>query len=75
MANGDKLLEKHITEGAGNAQYTSKFAVASLIEAIATWINEQLFISLRGRAHFFLFWLMNVKTSPHRKSFLYVAGG
>ena len=42
VANGDKLLEKHLTEGPGNAQNTSKFSIVALIEAIVTWIDENL---------------------------------
>ena len=52
VANGDKLLEKHLTEGPGNAQHTSKFSIVSLIEAIATWIDEKLFDSLKNSPYF-----------------------
>ena len=38
-ANGDEFLQLHRTQGARNAQYTSKFAVTSLIEAINTWLE------------------------------------
>ena len=50
--NGDQLLKKHIEEGPGNAQYTSKFSTTSLIEAIATWIDQELLESLRKSPFF-----------------------
>ena len=34
MLNGNELLEKHLSEGPSNAQYTSRFCVRVLIEAI-----------------------------------------
>ena len=32
--NGDELLEKHLSEGPSNAQYTSRFSARVLIEVI-----------------------------------------
>ena len=34
VLNGIELLEKHLSEGPSNAQYTSRFSVRMLIEAI-----------------------------------------
>ena len=36
VANGDEFLQKHMEDGPRNAQYTSKFSISSLIEAIGT---------------------------------------
>ena len=36
VANGDNLLQQHIKQNPSNAQYTSKFSVTMLIEAIDT---------------------------------------
>ena len=52
VANGDEFLQKHIKDGPGNAQYTSKFSITSLIEAIGTWLDERLLDSLK-RSPFF----------------------
>ena len=38
VLNGDKLHEKHLSEGPSNAQYTSRFSARLLIEAIDIWI-------------------------------------
>ena len=71
VANGDKVLEKHLAAGPGNAQYTSKFSVLSLIEAIATLVDEKLFDSLKKSPS----WLTSVKTLARRKNFLFAACG
>ena len=42
MLNGDKLLEKHLSEGPSNAQYTSRFSARVLIEVINIWIERKL---------------------------------
>ena len=34
VLNGDELLEKHLSEGPSNAQYTSRVSARVLIEAI-----------------------------------------
>ncbi len=47
VANGDDILMKHIKDGPGNEQYNSKFSITSLIEAIATWVEEKLLESLK----------------------------
>ena len=52
VANGDELLEEHITKGAKNAQYTSKFSSVMLLEAIDTWLERKLFQSLRSSPYF-----------------------
>ena len=46
MLNGDELLEKHLSEGPSNAQYTSRFSARVLIEAIYIWIERKLMCSL-----------------------------
>ena len=53
-ANGDEFLQQHLTQGARNAQYMSKFAVTSLIEAIDSWLGQKLLLSLT-KSPFFLF--------------------
>ena len=40
VANDDHLLEQHIKQNPSNAQYTSKFSVTMLIEAIDTWLER-----------------------------------
>ena len=52
VANGDKLLEEHLTRGASNAQYTSKFSVVMLLEALDTWRGGKQLQSLRSSPHF-----------------------
>lgn len=52
VANGDQLLEQHLMEGPANAQYTSKFSVTSLIEAIDTWLDRKLMESLKESPFF-----------------------
>ena len=46
VANGDNLLEQHIKQNPSNAQYTSKFSVTMMIEAIDTWLERKLLTSL-----------------------------
>ena len=41
VANGDGLLEEHITQGASNAKYTSKYSVVMLLEALNTWLERK----------------------------------
>ena len=53
-ANGDEFLQQHLTQGARNAQYTSKFAVTSLIEAIDTWLERNLLLSLTKSPFFYI---------------------
>ena len=52
IANGDDLLEQHIREQPANAQYTSKFSVAMMVDAIDTWLERRLLSSLKS-SHFF----------------------
>ena len=52
MLNGDELLEKHLSEGPSNAQYTSRFSVRVLIEAIGIWIKRKLMCSLQESSTF-----------------------
>ena len=52
VANDDQLLAQHITEGPANAQYTSKFSMTSLIEAIDTWLDRKLVESLKESPFF-----------------------
>ena len=52
-ANGDEFLQQHLTQGARNAQYTSKFAVTSLIEAIDNWLEQKLLLSLSKSPFFY----------------------
>ena len=47
VLNGDELLEKHLSEGPSNAQYTSRFSVGVLIEAVDIWIERKLIVSRR----------------------------
>lgn len=48
MANGDTLLERHVNEGALNAQYISKFSAVMLMESIDSWVNSKLLESLKS---------------------------
>lgn len=54
VANGDEILKQHVKDGPGNAQYTSKFSVTSLIEAIGIWLDERLLNSLKQSPFFSL---------------------
>ena len=45
VANGDLILERHISEGALNAQYTSKFSTVMIIDS---WVNSKLLESLKS---------------------------
>ena len=47
MLNGDQLLEKHLSEGPSNAQYTSRFSARVLIEAIDIWTERKLMCSFQ----------------------------
>ena len=53
VANEDELLEEHITKGAKNAQYISKFSSVMLLDAIDTWHERKLFQSLMSSPYFF----------------------
>ena len=44
--NGDHLLEQHIKQNPSNVQYTSKFSVPMLLEAMDTWLERKLLTSL-----------------------------
>ena len=46
MLNGGKLIEKHLSEGPSNAQYTSRFSARVLIGAIDILIERKLMCSL-----------------------------
>ncbi|XP_064386984.1 zinc finger MYM-type protein 1-like [Halichondria panicea] len=52
VANGDEQLAHHLEQSPGNAMYTSKFSLTSLIEAIATWLRRKLLKSLRESPFF-----------------------
>ena len=52
MLNGDELLEKHLSEGPSNVQYTSRFSARVLIEAIDIWIERKLMCSLQESLYF-----------------------
>ena len=54
MLNGDEFLEKHLSEGPSNAQYTSRFSARVLIEAIDIWIERKLMCSLQENPYFFI---------------------
>ena len=42
VLNSNELLEKHLSEGPSNAQYTLRFSARVLIEAINIWIERKL---------------------------------
>ena len=48
IANGDGLLEEHLTRGASNAQYTSKFSAVMLLETLETWLERKQIQSLKS---------------------------
>ena len=52
VANGNRLLEEHITQGVSNAQYTSKFSAVMLLEALDTWLERKQLQSLRSSPYF-----------------------
>ena len=52
VANGDGLLEEHITQGASNTQYTSKYSVVMLLEALNTWLERKQLQSLQSSPYF-----------------------
>ena len=52
VTNGDNLLEQHIKQNPSNAQYTSKFSMTMLIEAIDTWLERKLLTSLMSSPFF-----------------------
>ena len=52
MLNGNKLLEKHLSEGPSNAQYTPRFSARVLIEATDIWIERKLMCSLLENSYF-----------------------
>ena len=52
VANGDKILGQHLNECPGNAQYTSKFTVNKLVEAIDMWLESRLLQSLKSSPYF-----------------------
>ena len=54
VLNGDGLLEKHLSEGSSNAQYTSRFSARVLIEAIDIWIETKLMCCLQECPYFFI---------------------
>ncbi|KAI6659401.1 Zinc finger protein [Oopsacas minuta] len=47
-ANENALLEEHLTHGASNAQYTSKFSAVMLLDAPDTWLERKQIQSLRS---------------------------
>ena len=52
VANGDNVLEQHIYESPSNANYTSAFSIAAMIEAVDTWLVRRLLQSLRSSPFF-----------------------
>ena len=52
VANGDSLLQQHIKQSPANTQYTSKFSMTMLIEAIDTWLERKLLTSLKSSPFF-----------------------
>ena len=54
QVHGDGLLEKHLSEGSSNAQYTSRFGARVLIEAIDIWIETKLMCSRQECPYFFI---------------------
>ena len=49
VANGDGLLEEHLTRG---AQYTSKFSAVMLLETLDAWLERKQLQSLRSSPYF-----------------------
>ena len=45
-------MERHISEGALNAQYTSKFSTVMFKECIDSWVNSKLLESLKSSPFF-----------------------
>ena len=45
-------VERHISEGALNAQYTSKFSTVMFIECIDSWVRSKLLDSLKSSPFF-----------------------
>ena len=53
VANGDELLEEHVTEGASKAPFTSKYGAVILLEALDTWLERKLLQSLQSSPFLF----------------------
>ena len=51
VLNGDKFLEKHLSEGPSNTRFTSRFCARVLIEAIDILIERNLICSLQKSPH------------------------
>ena len=54
VANGDKVLQKHINQGPSNVQYTSSFSLRIIVGAIDTWLERKLLQSLKFSLFFFV---------------------
>lgn len=52
VLNGDTILEEHIKHNPANAQYTSKFSANMLLEALDTWLERKLLLSLKSSPYF-----------------------
>ena len=54
VLNGDKLHEKHLSEGPSKAQYTSRFSARMLTEMIDIWIKRKLMCSFQRSSDFYI---------------------
>lgn len=52
VANGDDLLQQYIRQEPSNAQYTLKFSVAMMVDAIDTWLERRMLNSLMSSTFF-----------------------
>ena len=52
IANGDEVLQQHVTSGPSNAQYTSSFSCRSFLAAIDKWLDQKLTKSLMSSPYF-----------------------
>ena len=52
MLNGNVLLQKHISEGQPNAQYTSRFSAKVLLVETIDWIEGKLMCRLEESLYF-----------------------
>ena len=52
IANGDKVLQKHIEHAPSNAQYTSSFSTRMFVQAIGTWLERKLLQILKSSPFF-----------------------
>ena len=72
IANGDGLLEEHLTRGASNAQYTLKFSAVMLLETLDTWLERKQLKSLKSSPCILLYLSRWVSRYIHTERAIYI---